>query len=58
MGNRDFKADKEFKYTRVFIGGNPPRTKKEKEKVYQYLEVTGFFKRLFASSEVIFKEKR
>jgi hypothetical protein len=50
---------KKVKYTRVFIGGNPPmRTRKEREKVYQFLEVTGFLKKLMAGSEVILTEER
>ncbi len=50
---------KKYKYTRVYIGGNPPmRTRKEREKVYEFLELGGFLKKLMSGSVVILKEER
>ena len=44
---------KKVKHTRMFLRGSLPKTKEEKEKVYQFLEATGFMKQLLESKEII-----
>ena len=52
------KNDKKYKYTRIGMGGSLPKTQKEKEKMFEFWEKTGFVRQLLTSEEIILKEKK
>lgn len=52
------KDDKKYKYTRIGQGGDIPKTRKERDKHYRFLEATGIMRKIFSASEIILKEER
>ena len=58
LRNDALRDDKKYKYTRMAIGGSIPRTQKEKESTFEFLEKTGFIRSLLTSEAVILKERK
>ena len=48
---------KRFKYTRMYLGGGLPETRKERDRLYRLMERTGIMKMLFSGSEIIVKRR-
>jgi hypothetical protein len=48
---------KKFKFTRFTLHGDYPKTKKEKDNLYRFLEATGTIRKMLNAREVIIKEE-
>lgn len=48
---------KKAKYLRIAQFGEYPKTRKEREKLYRFLEGTGFMRQLLTAREIIIREE-
>lgn len=48
---------KKSKYLRIGQFGEYPETRKERDKLYQFLEGTGIMRKLLTAREILIKEK-
>ena len=48
---------KKAKYTRIYLGGGLPETRKERAKLYRILEGTGVMKQILSGSTILIKKQ-
>ena len=48
---------KKVKYIRMYQDGNFPETRKERDKLYRFLEATGIMKQIFSSREILIRKE-
>lgn len=51
------RKEMDAKYTRIGQGGDFPKTRKERDKLYRFLEKTKIMQMIFSSSEILVKKK-